>query len=268
MVGAYAVLALFALVAIAPFYWMFVTGSNTTQAATTIPPTFLPGSRFQENVATVLERLPFARAMLNSFVVSVSVAASVVLLSTLAGFAFAKYRFRGRRALFLFIVGTMLLPTELTIVPRYVLMGELGWIDSLQAVIVPGLVSAYGTFWMKQAIEQGVRDDLLDAAQIDGCGFLRSFWHIVLPSIRPALAALGLLSFVFTWNDFLWPAVVLQSADNQTIQVAMQSLMSVHATDFAVVLAATSLAVAPLLLIYVLFARQFIAGITDGASTG
>ena len=261
----YGVLLVFTLVSLFPFYWMFVTGSNTTRDAIASPPRFLPGAHFVENSQTVLNRLDFAQALLNSLLVSSTVATSVMLLSGLAGFAFAKFEFSGRNMLFLVVIFTMLLPTELAVVPRYLMMSEIGWVDSLRAVIVPALVSAFGTFWMRQAIKQTVRSDILDAARIDGCGFVRQFWHVVLPTTRPSLAALGLLAFIGSWNEFLWPAVVLQSPENQTIQVAMQRLTSQHGTDFAVVLTGTSLAVIPLLVAYVLFARQFVDGLTEGS---
>jgi cellobiose transport system permease protein len=263
--AAYGLLAAFGLVAAFPFYWMFIIGSNTTLDATASPPIVTPGTQFLQNAQSVFERVPFGQSIINSILVSSCITVSVAMLSTLAGFAFAKFRFRGRKALFLFVVGTMLLPSELTIVPRYIMMSKFDWIDTLQAVIVPGLVSAYGAFWMKQAIEQVVPDELLDAGRIDGCGYLRLYWHVVLPTTRSAVMALALLTFIFSWNDFLWPAVVLQSTENQTIQVALQRLISVHSLDFAVVLTGTCLAVMPVLVLYAVFARQLVSGLTEGA---
>jgi cellobiose transport system permease protein len=160
--------------------------------------------------------------MLNSFIVSGSVTVSVVLFSTLAGFAFAKLRFRGRTPLLVAAIATTTVPQQLGIIPLYILMAELGWTGLLEAVIVPGLVTAFGVFFMTQYLSSAIPDELLEAGRIDGCTTLRLFWHVVVPAARPAAAVLGLFTFMQAWNDFFWPLAVL-SPENPTVQVALSA---------------------------------------------
>lgn len=196
---------------------------------------------------------------------AVTVTVSVVFFATLAGFAFAKLRFRGRNALLLVIVATMMVPTQLGVIPLYLLMTKLNWNDRLPAVIVPALVTGFGVFMMRQYAGQAVSTELIEAARMDGCNTARIYWNVVLPALRPAAAVLGLLTFMTTWNDFLWPYAVLNDPENPTVQLSLRALSDGYYQDMSQVFTGTAIATLPLLLVFVLFGRQIIGGIMEGA---
>ncbi len=255
-----------ALVSIFPFYWMFVVGTNDKDAAFQMPPLLMPGTHFFDNFSRVLERTDFFRALLNSIVVSSSVTVSVVFLCTLAGYAFAKYEFPLKNVLFVCVIATMLVPAQLGVLPQYVIMAKLHWIDSYKALIVPAMVNAFGIFWMRQYIASAVHSELLEAGRIDGGGHFRIFWNIALPVVTPAMATLGILNFMNVWNDFFWPLVVLKNRENYTIQIALQQLFTnKDGLDFGMIMSATFTATLPLLIVFLLFSRWVIAGLTSGA---
>ncbi|NDH65759.1 MAG: carbohydrate ABC transporter permease [Microbacteriaceae bacterium] len=257
-----------ALLSMFPFYWMFIVASNGTEEVSKIPPALLPGPRFWTVIQHVYEVIDFNVALWNTFVVGMIVAVAQVLFSALAGFAFAKLNFKGRRGLILFVIGTMMLPSQLGIIPLYMLVSGFGWIDSLNALIVPALVTAFGVFWMRQVIDAQVPNEMLEAASIDGAGVLRIYWNIVLPIIRQSGFVLGLFSFLATWNDFLWPNLVLQSPGSFTVQVAVQQLKASYFIDYALNLGGAFMATAPLLLLFVFVGRRLVSGVMDGAVKG
>lgn len=262
----YLMLFIGAIISIFPFYWILVIATRTRDAVYHIPPLLTLGDQLWNNMQNVLNRILFFRSLWNSFFVSSVTTLSVVLLCSLAGFAFAKYEFRGKNILFLIILGTLLVPTQLNVLPNYVIMSKLSWIDSYRAIIVPGMVTAFGIFWMRQYIEASVHNDLLDAGRIDGCSHFRIYWNIVLPIIPPAIATLGILTFMNVWNDFFWPLVVLKNRENFTIQLAMQQLFSINeGIDYGTIMAAIFFATLPLLIVFILFNRWFISGLTSGA---
>jgi cellobiose transport system permease protein len=248
-----------------PFYWMFVIGSNQTSAVNKFPPAMLPGTSFFENATKVFNNIDFLRAIMNSFIVSTTITLSVLFFCSLAGFAFAKLEFKGRNNLFIFIVATMMVPVQLGLIPSYMIISKLGWINDLKAIIVPAMVNAFGVFWMRQYISAAIPNELLDAGRIDGCTNFRLYWNIVVPSVRPALATLGIITFMNVWNDFLWPLVVLKDSSVHTIQIALRTLNGAYYKDFAMILAGTFMATLPILIIFLLFSRQFIAGLTEGS---
>jgi cellobiose transport system permease protein len=262
----YIVLALGAALSVFPLYFMFVVATRSNDAIGGLPPVFTPGGQLADNVQRLLDNADahFLRGLLNSVLVSGSVTISVVLFSTLAGFAFAKLRFRGRNALLLVIVATMAIPVQLGLIPLYILMVKLGWTGELKAVIVPFLVSGFGVFMMRQYASSAVSDELIEAARVDGCSTLRIYWNVVLPAVRPAAAVLGLFTFMQTWNDFLWPYSVLNQ-DQPTVQLSLATLSSGYYSDFSQIFAGTALATLPLLLVFLLFGRQIIGGIMEGA---
>ncbi|NDL58001.1 carbohydrate ABC transporter permease [Phytoactinopolyspora mesophila] len=251
-----------------PLYFSFVVASQDNSALGRIPPPLLPGANLVDNVRRVFDTVPFGAAMVNSVIVAGTITASVVLFSTLAGFAFAKLRFKGRTALLVVVVATMMVPTQLGIVPLYLLMNQFGWTDSLQAVIMPALVNAFGVFFMTQYLREALPTELLEAGRIDGAATHRLFWHVVLPIARPAAAVLGMLTFLTAWNDYFWPLIVLSSPDNYTVQVALSNLRSGYVTDFSLVLTGTLLATLPLLVVFVVLGKQIIGGIMQGAVKG
>ncbi|MNM76995.1 L-arabinose transport system permease protein AraQ [compost metagenome] len=262
----YVAMVIGALVSIFPFYWMFVVATNEKDAAFQIPPLLTPGSNFFDNFSRVLERTDFFRALLNSVVVSSAVTVSVVFLCTLAGYAFAKYEFPFKKVLFVFVIGTMLVPAQLGVLPLYVIMAKLHWIDSYKALIVPAMVNAFGIFWMRQYISSAVHSELLEAGRIDGGGHFRIFWNIAIPVVTPAMGTLAILNFMNVWNDFFWPLVVLKNRENYTIQIALQQLFTnKDGIDFGMIMSATFTATLPLLIVFIFFSRWIIAGLTSGA---
>ncbi|MEU8635735.1 carbohydrate ABC transporter permease [Amycolatopsis sp. NPDC048633] len=263
----YIVLAIFVLGSLFPFYWSFLVASRDNGMLTERIPPFVPGGNFFANAARVFDTVPFWKALANSVIVSGTVTLTTVLFSSLAGFAFAKLRFRGRDKLFVFIVVTLAVPTQLGIIPLFIAMSELGWTGTLTAVIVPNLVTAFGVFWMRQYTVDALPYELIEAARVDGCSMIRIFWNVCMPAVRPAAAILAMFTFMMSWNDFLWPLVVLD-AGNPTVQVALEKLQSGYYVDYSLVLAGTTLATIPILIVFLLLGRQIVAGIMQGAVKG
>jgi cellobiose transport system permease protein len=261
----YGLLVIMAILSIFPFYWMFVIGSHHTSAVNKFPPAMLPGINFIENAQKVFENIDFFRAILNSVLASSAITASVLFFCSLAGFAFAKLEFKGRNWLFVFLLATMMVPSQLGLIPSYMIISKLGWINNLNAVIVPAAVNAFGVFWMRQYIMATIPNELMDAGRIDGCSNFRLYWNVTLPTIRPALATLGLITFMNVWNDFLWPLVVLKDSSVHTIQIALRTLNGAYYRDFSMILAGTFMATLPILIVFLLFSKQFIAGLTEGS---
>ncbi|MBO4210271.1 carbohydrate ABC transporter permease [Micromonospora echinofusca] len=263
----YLFLAVTILFAAFPLYWMFVIATSTDEALAKIPPAVVPGDQFMTNVTEVfsLQDVYFAAALVNSVIVSTVVTASVLFFCSLAGFAFAKLRFKGSKALMLFVILTLTVPNQLGVVALYIVMGKLGWNGTLFAVIVPGLVTAFGVFYMRQFIVNTVPDELVESARVDGATTMRVYWNIVLPAIRPALAVLGLLTFVATWNDFQWPLITLSGTDYPTSMVAISDLASGTYVIYRRVLAGAFLATLPLLVMLFVGGRQIVRGIMEGA---
>jgi cellobiose transport system permease protein len=254
---------------VAPLWFMVVMASRPNADITSIPPPLTPGDQLDDNIARVFanEDVLFGQALLNSLIVAGVCTVSVVLLSSMAGFAFAKLRFRGRGALLIVVVGTMMVPVQLGLIPLYMLMGTLGLNGQLPAVMLPFLVSGFGVFMMRQYASAAVPDELIDAARVDGASTARIFFSIVLPALRPAAAVLGLLTFMERWNDFLWPYLTLDP-DHPTVQVALSRLSGGYYTDQALVMAGTLLGTLPLVVVFVLFGRQIIGGIMEGVVKG
>ena len=264
----YIILATVTFASVFPFYWMFVVASNGSEEISKNPPTLIPGGNFFKVVADVYSVVPFNRALLNTLIVGTIVALAQVFFSALAGFAFAKLNFKGRRFMVLFVIGTMMLPSQLGIIPLFMLISAVGWFDTLLALIVPALVTAFGVFWMRQIIDAQVPNELLEAASIDGAGVLRVYWSIVLPIIRQSAFVLGLFSFLATWNDFLWPGLVLASPDNYTAQIAVTQVQASYVLDYALNMGGAFMATAPLLLLFIFVGRRLVSGVMDGAVKG
>jgi cellobiose transport system permease protein len=266
----YAALALITFLSIFPFYWMFVVSSNTNAEISKSPPSLIPGGRFLIVAEKVLsaEGVYFNTALMNTFIVGISIAVAQVVFSAFAGFAFAKLNFKGRKFFILFIVGTMMLPSQLGIIPLFILIKNLQMIDTLYALIVPALVTAFGVFWMRQIIDAQVPNELLEAASIDGASVPRIFFGIVLPIIRQSSFVLGLFAFLASWNDYLWPTIVLQSPQNFTLQVALTQLKPMYGLDYALQMGGAFLATAPLLILFIFVGRKLVSGVMDGAVKG
>lgn len=263
----YVLLAITAFVFLVPFYYMIVAASRPMAEMNQTPPPLLPGPDLWSNVVKAIESQDIGLALMNSTIVSGVITVSTVLLCTLAGFAFAKMRFRGRGVLFAVALGTMMIPPSLGVVPLYALMANLGLAGELSSVILPSLVAAFGVFFMRQYLIQTLPDELLDAAKVDGATSLRTFWSIVLPIARPGMAVLAMLTFMTAWNDFFWPVITLNSS-NPTVQVALNNLGSGYVPDTSVIMAGTLVGTLPVIVVFLLLGRQIVGGIIAGAVKG
>lgn len=250
-----------------PVYWTFTIASQTNEAIGQTPPPFVPGGNFLANARRVFDTVDFAKAMLNSFIVAGAITISTLVFCSMAGFAFAKLRFRGRNVLVLLVLVTMMWPVQLGVIPLYIEMQALGWAQHLVAVIAPMAVTGFGVILMRQYTIQAVPDELLEAARMDGCTSFGLYRHVVLPALRPAMAVLGLLTFMQAWNDFMWPLIVL-SPQNPTVQVALSTLAAGKYMDYTLVLAGTAMATLPVLVVFAVFGRRLIGGIMEGAVKG
>jgi cellobiose transport system permease protein len=271
-VWTYVFLLLLTAFSLFPLYWSFVVASHDNSALGAYPPVLTPGGNFRDNVDRLFNagivNVDFAMALVNSAIVASIVTISVVFFSALAGFAFAKLDFRGSKLLLLVVIATMIVPVQLGVIPLYIQMNHFGWINHLQAVIAPFLVSAFGVFLMRQYISAAVPNELIDASRVDGCHTLRVFWHVVLPAVRPIAAVLGLLTFMNTWNDFFWPLVVL-TPHNPTVQVAVSTLAgAAYVPDYALILTGTFVSILPLLAVFLILGKQIVGGIMKGAVKG
>jgi cellobiose transport system permease protein len=265
---AHVFLILAVVISVFPFVWTIVMATNTTEDIYKSPPKMTPGSHLLENIRHVLNTIDFFGSMLNTLLVACVTTVLVLFIDSLAAFTFAKFDFPGRRVLFAALLGFMMLPLQLAVLPQFILMGHIGWVGTLQALVLPPLANAFGIFWLRQYIENGVPDELLDAARIDGAGFFRQYWNIALPMIKPGLSFLAIYAFVGAWNDYIWPLVVLTDPHRVTLQVALAQLHVGHTTDYSMVMAGVLLAAVPLVAVFTVFARGFIAGATEGAVQG
>jgi cellobiose transport system permease protein len=266
----YTLLGITLLVSVFPLYFTLLLGSSEPIAISQNPvPQWLPDSSLFTQFRTVIEatQINFWLALTNSVIIAVIVSIAVVLFSTLAGFSFAKLRFRGRGPLLVFVIATMAVPTQLGVIPMYILMSELDWIGKLQAVIVPSLVAAFGVFWMTQYLSEALPYELIEAARVDGASMIRTFWSIALPAARPAAAMLGLFTFVQQWTNFFWPSIVLSSS-NPTLPLVVKSLQANYFVDYSLVMGGVFLVTLPLLVIFAFVGKQLVAGIMQGAVKG
>jgi cellobiose transport system permease protein len=264
----YLMLVLVALLSIFPFYWMYVIGSSTNAAIASIPPTVVPGDKWGATLSHILEQFDLWNVYKNSFIVSIVIAVVQVFTSTLAGFAFAKLRFRGNKFLFGLVMVFLMIPVQLGIIPLYLLMANLGLVDTLLALILPYLVSVFGVFWMRQAMVSNVPQELIDAGAIDGAGFFRVYRSVALPMVRSAAFVLGLFTFLTAWNDFAWPLIITQTPENFTAQVAVSQLNAANNPSYPAILGGSLVMALPLIIMFVVTAKQFVAGVMDGAVKG
>jgi len=265
---AHVLLVIGVLISMFPFYWMVVIATNSSATIFAFPPRLVPGDRLGANLRTVFTTTDFGGAFLNTAVVAVTTTVLVLFFDSLAAFAFAKFDFPGKRALFVVLLVTFLIPAQLALVPQFVIMAHLGWVGSLKALIVPGMVNAFGIFWMRQYSEGAVHSELLESGRLDGCSFFSLYWHVALPVLRPALAFLGIFTFIGAWNDFVWPLVVLTDPHRYTLQVALSQLSGLYVSDYSVTMAGTLLAVVPLLVVFLFGARHFIRDLAAGSVKG
>ena len=251
-----------------PFFWMAVTSLKTAPEIQRVPLQIAPDHWLNfSNYVEVFKRQPFLRFLFNSALVALIAAISSVVVSSLAGFGFAKYRFPGRDVFFLGIVGILMVPFQSVVVPLYVWMNELGLLDTYAGIVAPDLVSVFGVFLMRQAIEM-IPDDYIDAARIDGASELRIFFSIVLPSVKPAIATLLIIKFLWSWNEFFWPMVVTTSPEMKVVTIGLMSFTNMYFIEYNLLTAAAVLSVLPILLIFVLLQRWVVQAVVMSGLKG
>lgn len=264
--GAYAVLILGLVATLLPFFYITVSSLKNEAELRKTPPDFFPQEPTFKHYMTILtdEQIPLERNVLNSVGVALARVGITLFTSSFAGFIFAKYQFRGKNLTFGLILTQIMIPFQVVMIPNYLLVVKFGLIDSLWALIIPAMVDAYGIFMMKQFIES-MPAELLDAARIDGASEFGLYWRIVLPQMGPPLASLGIFTFMATWNDYLWPLIVLTSPENRTIPLLLVWFQTQHTSNQGLVLAASILTLLPIFVVYIFLQRWIVDQATQSA---
>ncbi len=257
---AYAALSLGGLLAIFPFLWMISTSLKSDSQVLIYPPAWVPTPVVWQNYLEVLNLLPFGRFILNTAIVSVTVTILELITCSLAGYAFARLRFPGRDKLFLLYLGTLMIPGQVTIIPNFLLMSWLGWVDTYAALIVPAAFSAFGTFLLRQFF-LSIPAELEHAARIDGCSFFGIYRYIIIPLSGPALATLAVFSFMREWNAFLWPLIVTNKETMRTLTVGLRYFGDEQIGYFNYLMAGAVMSLIPILIVFLLLQRYFVRGI-------
>ncbi len=264
----YGFLILISVFTFLPFIWMLSTSLKPADEIFAIPPIVISPNFSLNSYAYLLNEYGILRNVGNTFVIAIFSTALSLFFCSLAGFAFAKYNFPGKSKFFAFVLGTMVIPFVVTMVPLYIIMRDLHWIDKFQAIIIPGAANAFGIFFMRQYMTS-ISDEIMDAARIDGAGEFGIYWRVIVPIIAPGLTSLGLIQFMASWNAFLWPLIVLKTQENLTLPLVIRSMIGpVGRTVYDVQMAASILSLIPLLLIFLFFQRRYFEGITAGAVKG
>ena len=265
----YVFLGVLAVVFIFPFYWLFISAFKAKAQIFTLPPEFWPHPWRFTNFVEVFEKTHIVRAFLNSVIIAAGHCSLALFLCSLAGYAFAKYPHApGRDKLFAFVLATMMIPSAVTLIPVFVVLCKLRAINTYWAMIIPGAASAFGIFWMRQYASDNVHTDLLDAARIDGCTEFGIYWRVVVPILKPALGALGIVLLIGVWNNLMWAFIVLRTEDMYTLPLVIYLLNGENRTPFELIMAASVVATLPLVIAFLFFQKQFIQGIAAGAIKG
>ncbi len=264
----YILLTAIAVITVFPFFWMLMTSlKGPLDPITSVPPQFIPSNPTLANYEKVLAALPIPRFFFNSVIVAVTVGALNVLVAALAAYPLARMRFFGRDAIFFLLLATLIVPTQLTYIPSFILaVNVFQYYDTLAALIFPNLVSAFNIFLLRQAF-RGVPQDLIDAARVDGAGEFRIWRSILIPIVRPSLAAVAIFTFVTSWNDFLWPSLMLHTRDGMTLPVGLAALQGFFSSDARAIAAGVTMTIIPILLFFILVQRYFVRGLA-GAVKG
>jgi multiple sugar transport system permease protein len=263
-IALYGALAVFGTLSLLPLLWMVSASFMATGEASSFPPAVLPRHPTLAHYVDLFGRLALGRYAMNSALVATITTAGSLAINTAAGYAFAKLRFQGRDATFRALAAGLAIPVQVAMLPLFLLVKSLGLVNNYGGVIIPGLASIFGIFLVRQ-YALAIPDDLLDAARIDGASELRVFRSIVLPTIQPVLATLGLWSFLATWNDFMWPLIVLSDDRRYTLPVALAGLVGEHAQDVELMMAGAVITVLPVLILFLMLQRFFVEGVTEGS---
>lgn len=263
--AAYLLVAIGALIMLAPFYFMFVFATHSRTEIFSLPPPLFFGDDFMANLKLLTEKIPFWRSLGWSLYVALASTGLTLLFCSMGGYAFAMFEFRFKKVLFLLVMGTMLLPSFLGMIPTFMIMDAFGWIDQPRALYIPGAASAFGIFLMRQFVSSSIPRELIEAARMDGCSELGIYWRIVLPLLKPAMGTLGLITFIASWNNFIGPLIVMRSPEMYTLPLALRSMQSPVNTEWGAVMAGSAIATLPLLVLFAISSRRLIDGLTAGA---
>ncbi|MFB5762560.1 carbohydrate ABC transporter permease [Paenibacillus medicaginis] len=250
------------LLMIFPFLWTILSSLKDISQIFVIPPQWIPNPVVWSNYPASLQAMPFVQAYGNSFYITALVVLSTLFTASMAAYAFAKIRFPGRDVLFILFLSTMMIPKQVTMIPLYLVMNKVGWLDTHWSLIVPGaLFNAFAVFLLRQFV-MGIPRDLEEAAVVDGAGHVRIYWSVILPLIRPALAAVGIFTFLGAWNSFLDPLIYLNTPEKFTVPLLLNSFKGLYTADWALMMAGTTISVIPVLVVYIFAQKQIIEGIT------
>lgn len=249
-----------AAIMIIPFIWMFLTSVKTMGESTMVPPVIFPKQFQWNNYVKVFESLPFLTFYWNTIITTLFKTVGQVMLCSLAAYAFARIEFPGRNLFFMLTLSVLMVPGQVFLIPQYMIMKDLGWLNSLQALIVPGLFSAFGTFLLRQFF-MTLPKELEEAAKLDGCNQFRTYWQIMLPLARPGMIALAIFVILWSWNDLMWPLIVNTSPDKMVLSAGLASLQGEHSTNYTILMAGSMMAIMPMIVIFLVFQRSFIEGI-------
>jgi multiple sugar transport system permease protein len=263
--AAYCVVGIGALIMLAPFYFMFVFATHSRTEIFSLPPPMFFGDDFLANLKILTERMPFWRNLGWSIYVAIASTGLTLIFCSMGGYAFAMFEFRYKNALFGLVMATMLLPSFMNMIPTFMIMDMLGWIDQPRALYIPGAASAFGIFLMRQFVSSSIPKDLIEAARMDGCSEFGIYARIVLPLLKPALGTLGLITFIASWNNFIGPLIVMRSPEMYTLPLALRSLQSPVNTEWGALMTGSAIATLPLVVLFILSSRQLISGLTTGA---
>ena len=266
-ISMYAFLATIVFIMVAPFYSMIVMSTHATPNIFALPPPLWFGNNLAANFASMWSMVNLPRAFFNSLIIAAGYTTAVLFFCSIAGYAFAIYRFPGRNALFTVLLITLMIPWTAGIIPWFVMMSRFGWIDTYWALIIPNSANAFGIFWMRQYCTNNVPSSLMEAAKIDGCSEWLIFFRIIAPVIKPAFAALGIMQFVGSWNDFMQPLLVLRSSDMRTLPLLLRWMQGdpMRGVDVGAMMLASTLSILPLLIVFLCFSKMFMSGLTAGA---
>lgn len=263
--AAYAIVGVGMIIMLAPFYFMSVFATHSRTEIFNLPPPMWFGDDFLHNLKILTEHIPFWRNLGWSLYIALMSTGLTLLFCSMGGYAFAMFDFRFKKALFALVMSTMLMPSFMNIIPTFMIMDIIGWIDQPRALYIPGAASAFGIFMMRQFVASAIPRELIEAARMDGCSELGIYWRIVVPLLKPAMGTLGLIAFISSWNNFIGPLIVMRSPDMYTLPLALRSMQSPVDTEWGALMAGTLIATFPLVVIFALSSRQLISGLTVGA---
>jgi len=258
------VLVVIAVTTLLPLLWMVMASFMPSGDASSVPPPFFPRTVTLDQYIGLFTRLHLGRSLFNSTLLAVAVTLISLVVNSMAGYAFAKYRFRGRAPLFKLLIASMVIPAQVTMLPLFLLLNKMGLINTYFGVIIPGMASIFGIFLIRQ-FAMSIPDSLLEAARMDGAGDFRIYWSVILPLCKPILVTLAIFTFMGTWNDFLWPLIVMTDDSMYTLPVALANLAGEHVQDTELMMAGSVMTVLPVLVVFALVQRYYLAGIMAGS---